>query len=91
MNATSKKYDQGEFSASAENGSDEEIPLYGENRDNLLAIRGGQEHRSVILVKSHHDNTGRVLDGPSPRCPANGINCTTSAITEANRLPKVRC
>ncbi|KAJ0135565.1 MFS glucose transporter mfs1, partial [Fusarium oxysporum f. sp. albedinis] len=32
------------------------------NRDNLLAIGGGQEHRSVVFVKLHHDNTGRYRE-----------------------------
>jgi hypothetical protein len=90
VNGNSIAYNQGELSASAESSYNKEVPLYGENQDNLFAIRGSQEHRSVILVKLHYNNTGRVLDRLSPRCPADIINYTASAITEANRLPKVR-
>lgn len=89
MNGNSVAYDKRELGASAESGSDEEVSLYRGNRDNLLAIRGYQEYRSVVLVKLH-DNTGRVLDGVNPWCLANVVNYTASAIIEANGLPKVR-
>ena len=89
VNGNSVAYNQGKLGASATSGSDEEVPLYWQNRNNLPPISGGQEHRSTVLVKLHHDNTGRVLDGVSPRCPADVVNGTTGAVAEANWLPKV--
>ena len=93
MHGNCVAYYQGKLGASAERGSNEEVPLDWENRDNLPAIRGGQEHRSAITVKLHHDNTGRVLDGVSPGRPADVVNSTgaASAVAEANWLPKVGC
>ena len=65
VNGNIVAYNQGKLGASATSGSDEEVPLYWENRNDLPAISGGQEHRPAVLVKLHHDNTGRVLDGVS--------------------------
>ena len=83
-------YDQGKLGAGTKSGPDEEVPLNWENRNNFPAVRSGQEDRTAILIKLHHDNTGRVLDGVGPRCPTDVVNCTASAVAEANWLPKVR-
>ena len=89
MNGNGVAYGQGELGASANSGSNEEVPVYWENWNNLPAISGGQERRPAVFVKLHHDDAGRVSDGISPRCPADVVDCTASAVAEANWLPKV--
>lgn len=42
------------------------------------------------MVKLHHDNKWKVLDGVSPRCPADVVNGIESTVVKTNWLLKVR-
>lgn len=77
------------LSASAECGSNEEVPDYWQNRNNLLTINGGQECRSSIFIKLYYNYIQLVSDRVSPRCPANIIYYAISAVIETNILPEV--
>ena len=89
VNRNGVTHDQGKLGASAECRSNQEVSVYWQNRHNLPAVRGGQECRSGVLAKLHHDSTRLVSEGVSPRRPANVVHCATSAVTETNLLPQV--